>query len=178
MMLVLSFVLGHVLRRLIVGVLANISNTETNISCSGATCLVMILFSWQKPVFSNFGAIVTFAIFGTFLASMVTGIPVSVLFLLCSSFCFWAIPMIWICMWLKFEGNVLSEKSCFIWAKFLYGDCQIVREFEEWTKKSWRIDSDLQTVEMKMQKISRSVKEMELAQQAVYSKKKKVSWSW
>ncbi|KAH9798388.1 hypothetical protein KPL71_006189 [Citrus sinensis] len=35
----------------------------------------MILFSWQKPFFSNFGAIVTFAIFGTFLASMVTGIP-------------------------------------------------------------------------------------------------------
>ncbi|KDO36491.1 hypothetical protein CISIN_1g036219mg, partial [Citrus sinensis] len=128
MMLVLSFVLGHVLRRhkfyylpeasaslligLSVGALANISNTETNIRysfsfneliCSSATCLVMILFSWQKPFFSNFGAIVTFAIFGTFLASMVMGIPVSVLFLLCSSFCFWAIPMIWICMWLKFE---------------------------------------------------------------------------
>ena len=50
-----------------------------------------------------------------------------------------------------------------------------MREFEDWTKKSSRIDSDLQTVEMKMQKISRSVKEMELAQQAVYSKKKKVS---
>ncbi|KAH9802460.1 Sodium/hydrogen exchanger 6 [Citrus sinensis] len=76
MMLVLSFVLGHVLRRLIVGALANISNTETNISCSGATCLLMILFSWQKPFFSNFGAIVTFVIFGTFLASMVTGILV------------------------------------------------------------------------------------------------------
>ncbi|ESR63195.1 hypothetical protein CICLE_v10018215mg [Citrus x clementina] len=80
MMLVLSFVLGHVLRRhkfyylpeasaslligLIVGALANISNTETNISLS------------PKPFFSNFGAIVTFAIFGTFLASMVTGILV------------------------------------------------------------------------------------------------------
>ncbi|KAH7526446.1 hypothetical protein JRO89_XSUnG0054200 [Xanthoceras sorbifolium] len=80
MMLVLSFVLGHVLRRhkfyylpeasaslligLIVGVLANISNTETNISLS------------PKPFFSNFGAIVTFAIFGTFIASMVTGILV------------------------------------------------------------------------------------------------------
>ncbi|KAK9213936.1 hypothetical protein WN944_005922 [Citrus x changshan-huyou] len=94
MMLVLSFVLGHVLRRhkfyylpeasaslligLIVGALANISNTETNISCSSATCLVMILFSWQKPFFSNFGAIVTFAIFGTFLASMVTIIPMAI----------------------------------------------------------------------------------------------------
>lgn len=30
----------------------------------------------QKPFFSNFGAIVTFAIFGTFVASMVTGILV------------------------------------------------------------------------------------------------------
>ncbi|KAL4011572.1 hypothetical protein IC575_028633 [Cucumis melo] len=76
MMLVLSFVLGHVLRRhrlyflpeasaslligLIVGGLANISNTETNISLS-------------PPFFSNFGAIVTFAILGTFIASVVTG---------------------------------------------------------------------------------------------------------
>ncbi|KDO39930.1 hypothetical protein CISIN_1g037375mg [Citrus sinensis] len=101
MMLVLSFILGHVLRRhkfyylpeasaslligLIVSALTNISNTETNIRysfsfneliCSVATCLLMILFSWQKPFFSNFGAIVTFAIFGTFLASMVTGILV------------------------------------------------------------------------------------------------------
>ncbi|GAY67825.1 hypothetical protein CUMW_259530 [Citrus unshiu] len=119
MMLVLSFVLGHVLRRhkfyylpeasaslligLIVGVLANISNTETNIR---AMSLV--------------------------------------------------------------RSHASSGQNFFM----------IVREFEEWTKKSWRIDSDLQTVEMKMQKISRSVKEMELAQQAVYSKKKKVSWSW
>ncbi|KAL0306058.1 UNVERIFIED_CONTAM: Sodium/hydrogen exchanger 6 [Sesamum radiatum] len=78
MMLVLSFVLGHVLRRhrfyylpeasaslligLIVGVLANISNTETSISLQ------------PKPFFSNFGAIVTFAIFGTFVASVVTGV--------------------------------------------------------------------------------------------------------
>ncbi|GAU44627.1 hypothetical protein TSUD_379060 [Trifolium subterraneum] len=82
MMLVLSFVLGHVLRRkkiyiipeasaslligLIVGVLANISDTETNISLA------------PKPFFSNFGAIVTFAIFGTFLASIVTGVLVYV----------------------------------------------------------------------------------------------------
>ncbi|KAL6546918.1 Sodium/hydrogen exchanger 6 [Orobanche minor] len=82
MMLVLSFVLGHVLRRhrfyylpeasLIVGGLANISNTETSIRA---------WFNFHedlqpKPFFSNFGAIVTFAIFGTFVASMVTGILV------------------------------------------------------------------------------------------------------
>ena len=30
----------------------------------------------QKPLFSNFGAIVTFAIVGTFIASTVTGIQV------------------------------------------------------------------------------------------------------
>ncbi|KAH1208825.1 Sodium/hydrogen exchanger 6 [Glycine max] len=173
MMLVLSFVLGHVLRRkkvyiipeasaslligLIVGILANISDTETNIRLfsmtitlffvflrlfSGADigivdfpqgvvqfsrgvflpvpatsyhiisslknilllfffvsfssfylfdlCLLATLsrvfldsFSTQsgfslapKPFFSNFGAIVTFAIFGTFIASIVTGILV------------------------------------------------------------------------------------------------------
>ncbi|KAF5760401.1 putative cation/H+ exchanger, cation/H+ exchanger, CPA1 family [Helianthus annuus] len=104
MMLVLSFILGHVLRRhrfyylpeasaslligLIVGGLANVSNTETSIRawfnfheeffflfllppiilypCS--VCL--------KPFFSNFGAIVTFAILGTFIASVVTGLLV------------------------------------------------------------------------------------------------------
>ncbi|KAI3765424.1 hypothetical protein L2E82_15457 [Cichorium intybus] len=105
MMLVLSFILGHVLRRhrfyylpeasaslligkpcsfnpfhthlrnadrdftlvwtgLIVGGLANISNTETSISLA------------PKPFFSNFGAIVTFAILGTFIASIVTGLLV------------------------------------------------------------------------------------------------------
>ncbi|GER33843.1 sodium/hydrogen exchanger [Striga asiatica] len=85
MMLVLSFVLGHVLRRhrfyylpeasaslligLIVGGLANISNTETSIS-------VQSKLKELKPFFSNFGAIVTFAIFGTFAASIVTGILV------------------------------------------------------------------------------------------------------
>ncbi|KAL5097593.1 hypothetical protein RYX36_001920 [Vicia faba] len=132
MMLVLSFVLGHVLRRkkiyiipeasaslligLIVGVLANISDTETNIRLFISfdffvfsvflyfSCLILFPFfhrAWfnfheeffflfllppiilypfkhflQKPFFSNFGAIVTFAIFGTFLASVVTGVLV------------------------------------------------------------------------------------------------------
>lgn len=41
----------------------------------------------QKPFFSNFGAIVTFAIFGTFIASFVTGILVSVLFPLVVQYC-------------------------------------------------------------------------------------------
>ncbi|KAL6567593.1 Sodium/hydrogen exchanger 6 [Orobanche gracilis] len=99
MMLVLSFVLGHVLRRhrfyylpeasLIVGVLANISNTETSIRAwfnfheemvvSLTWCRaysIRIQPATLKPFFSNFGAIVTFAIFGTFVASMVTGILV------------------------------------------------------------------------------------------------------
>ncbi|RVW28749.1 Sodium/hydrogen exchanger 6 [Vitis vinifera] len=141
MMLVLSFVLGHVLRRkkfyylpeasasfligLIVGGLANISDTETSIrawfnfheeffflfllppiilypylvwfqsiSCKFCldsisrylTNLLVFRFAFvgfcshycnlQKPFFSNFGAIVTFAIVGTFIASTVTGILV------------------------------------------------------------------------------------------------------
>ncbi|OIT08573.1 sodiumhydrogen exchanger 6 [Nicotiana attenuata] len=120
MMLVLSFVLGHVLRRhrfyyipeasaslligLIVGGLANISNTETSIrawfnfheeffflfllppiilyphldSFLQKFSIVFVLrFSLSpKPFFSNFGAIITFAILGTFIASIVTGILV------------------------------------------------------------------------------------------------------
>ncbi|ESR37281.1 hypothetical protein CICLE_v10027695mg [Citrus x clementina] len=43
----------------------------------------------------------------------------------------------------------------------------VKREFEDLTKKSWKIDSDLQTVQMEIQKSSRSVEEMELAHQAV-----------
>ncbi|XP_010913977.1 sodium/hydrogen exchanger 6 [Elaeis guineensis] len=104
-MLVLSFVLGHVLRRkkfyylpeasaslligLIVGVLANISNTENSIRAwfnfheefFFLFLLPPIIFQSgfslaPKPFFSNFGAIVTFAILGTFVASIVTGILV------------------------------------------------------------------------------------------------------
>ncbi|KAK8648192.1 hypothetical protein V6N13_128953 [Hibiscus sabdariffa] len=105
MMLVLSFVLGHVLRRhkfyylpeasaslligLIVGGLANISDTETSIRAwfnfheefFFLFLLPPIIFQSgfslsPKPFFSNFGAIVTFAILGTFIASVVTGVLV------------------------------------------------------------------------------------------------------
>ncbi|KAK8575821.1 hypothetical protein V6N12_063475 [Hibiscus sabdariffa] len=105
MMLVLSFVVGHVLRRhkfyylpeasaslligLIVGGLANISDTETSIRAwfnfheefFFLFLLPPIIFQSgfslsPKPFFSNFGAIVTFAILGTFMASVVTGVLV------------------------------------------------------------------------------------------------------
>lgn len=105
MMLVLSFVLGHVLRRhrfyylpeasaslligLIVGALANISNTETSIRAwfnfheefFFLFLLPPIIFQSgfslsPKPFFSNFGAIATFSILGTFIASVVTGVLV------------------------------------------------------------------------------------------------------
>ncbi|WZZ05618.1 hypothetical protein YC2023_091539 [Brassica napus] len=103
MMLVLSFVLGHVLRRhkfyylpeasaslligLIVGGLANVSNTETSIRTWFnfhdeffflfllPPIILYPLFEF-KPFFSNFGAIVTFSVLGTFVASMVTGVLV------------------------------------------------------------------------------------------------------
>ncbi|CAH2033388.1 unnamed protein product [Thlaspi arvense] len=62
MMLVLSFVLGHVLRRHRFHYLPEASGS------------LLIGFSLQpKPFFSNFGAIVTFAIIGTLVASLVTG---------------------------------------------------------------------------------------------------------
>ncbi|KAF2318136.1 hypothetical protein GH714_000599 [Hevea brasiliensis] len=61
MMLVLSFILGHVLRRYKFYYLPEAS----------ASLLL-------KPFFSNFGAIVTFAILGTFIASIVTGFLVYV----------------------------------------------------------------------------------------------------
>ncbi|XP_015074210.1 sodium/hydrogen exchanger 6-like [Solanum pennellii] len=105
MMLVLSFVIGHVLRRrhfyyipeasaslligLIVGGLANVSDTETSIRAwfnfheefFFLFLLPPIIFQSgfslsPKPFFSNFGAIITFAIVGTFIASFVTGILV------------------------------------------------------------------------------------------------------
>ncbi|XP_031282155.1 sodium/hydrogen exchanger 5-like [Pistacia vera] len=105
MMLVLSFVLGYVLRRhrfyylpeasgslligLLVGALANISDTETNIRTwfnfheefFFLFLLPPIIFQSgfslaPKPFFSNFGAIVRLAILGTFISSMVTGILV------------------------------------------------------------------------------------------------------
>ncbi|KAM3359616.1 sodium/hydrogen exchanger 6 isoform X1 [Capsicum galapagoense] len=118
MMLVLSFVIGHVLRRrrfyyipeasaslligLLVGGLANVSNTETSIRAwfnfheeffflfllppiilyphlnsflqKIFYCFCSILS--PKPFFSNFGAIITIALLGTFIASVVTGVLV------------------------------------------------------------------------------------------------------
>ncbi|KAI0502369.1 hypothetical protein KFK09_017317 [Dendrobium nobile] len=110
-MLVLSFVLGHLLRRhkfyylpeasaslligLVVGGFANVSKTEMNLRkwfnfheeffflfllppiilypnrlCGSGFSLA------PKPFFSNFGAIITFAILGTFIASVITGLLV------------------------------------------------------------------------------------------------------
>lgn len=42
----------------------------------------------------------------------------------------------------------------------------VKREFEDLTKKSWKIESDLQSVQMEIQKSSRSAEEMERALQA------------
>ncbi|GFQ07086.1 sodium/hydrogen exchanger 6 [Phtheirospermum japonicum] len=82
MMLVLSFVLGHVLRRHRFYYLPEASaSLLIGFSLQPVSSLYKLLFmcsssQTSKPFFSNFGAIVTFAIFGTFVASMVTGILV------------------------------------------------------------------------------------------------------
>ncbi|KAH9568910.1 hypothetical protein CY35_03G103400 [Sphagnum magellanicum] len=104
-MLGLSFVLGHVLRRhkiyyineasaslllgLFVGAIANISNTEMHFrqwfnfheEFFFLFLLPPIIFEsgfslHPKPFFSNFGAICIFAFLGTFIASILTGILV------------------------------------------------------------------------------------------------------
>ncbi|KAG0605324.1 hypothetical protein M758_9G049100 [Ceratodon purpureus] len=104
-MLGLAFVLGHVLRRhkiyyineasaslllgLFVGFVANVSNTEAHFrqwfNFHEEFFLLFLLppiifesgFSLQpKPFFSNFGAICIFAILGTFITSIVTGVLV------------------------------------------------------------------------------------------------------
>ncbi|XP_014758291.1 sodium/hydrogen exchanger 6 isoform X2 [Brachypodium distachyon] len=104
-MLVLSFVLGHLLRRrkfyylpeasaslligMVVGAFANISNTQKSTrrwfnfreDFFLLFLLPPIIFQSgfnlaPKPFFSNFGAIITFAILGTFIASIVTGLLV------------------------------------------------------------------------------------------------------
>ncbi|KAJ0965222.1 hypothetical protein J5N97_026360 [Dioscorea zingiberensis] len=64
-MLVLAFLIGHLLRR------------RKFYYLHEASASLLIGFSLApKPFFSNFGAIVTFAIFGTFIASVVTGVLV------------------------------------------------------------------------------------------------------
>ncbi|XP_068636783.1 sodium/hydrogen exchanger 5-like [Aristolochia californica] len=104
-MLVLAFMVGHVFRRkkfyylpeasvslligLVVGGFANLSDSETSTRTwynfheefFFLFLLPPIIFQSgfslaPKPFFSNFGAIVTFAILGTFIASVVTGILV------------------------------------------------------------------------------------------------------
>ncbi|ONK68420.1 uncharacterized protein A4U43_C05F11320 [Asparagus officinalis] len=91
-MLVLAFVLGHVLRRhkvyylpeasasLLIGELTFLFQVFL---CLSNSCFDLDYYHTQsgfslspKPFFSNFGAIVTFAIFGTFIASIVTGMLV------------------------------------------------------------------------------------------------------
>ncbi|KAL5763630.1 hypothetical protein ACOSQ2_016224 [Xanthoceras sorbifolium] len=47
----------------------------------------------------------------------------------------------------------------------------VKREFEDWTKKSWKIDSDIQALQMEIQKSSRCVEEYEHALQAIMKEK-------
>ncbi|XWS12981.1 hypothetical protein CRYUN_Cryun37aG0136300 [Craigia yunnanensis] len=94
MMLVLSFVVGHVLRRhkfyylpeasasLLIG-RGSISMRSFSSYFSYLQSSYILTFSFSirfslspKPFFSNFGAIVTFAILGTFISSVVTGVLV------------------------------------------------------------------------------------------------------
>uniref|UniRef100_J3MYK2 Cation/H+ exchanger transmembrane domain-containing protein n=1 Tax=Oryza brachyantha TaxID=4533 RepID=J3MYK2_ORYBR len=70
LMLVLSFVLGHLLRR-----------RKEMVQFSGGLLPSFLIasnyiISFLKPFFSNFGAIITFAILGTFIASIITGLLV------------------------------------------------------------------------------------------------------
>ncbi|KAK2640883.1 hypothetical protein Ddye_022646 [Dipteronia dyeriana] len=47
----------------------------------------------------------------------------------------------------------------------------VKREFEDWTKKSWKIDSDMQALQMEIQKSSRSVEELKHALEAIMKEK-------
>ncbi|CAL5087724.1 unnamed protein product [Urochloa decumbens] len=91
-MLVLSFVLGHILRRRKFYYLPEASGSLLigdglifgRISSFSSYCLQLYYILdcksgfnlAPKPFFSNFGAIITFAILGTFIASIVTGLLV------------------------------------------------------------------------------------------------------
>ncbi|TXG73496.1 hypothetical protein EZV62_002075 [Acer yangbiense] len=47
----------------------------------------------------------------------------------------------------------------------------VKREFEDWTKKSWKTDSDLQALQMEIQKSSRCVEELKHAHEAIMKEK-------
>ncbi|GJN28757.1 hypothetical protein PR202_gb16919 [Eleusine coracana subsp. coracana] len=139
-MLVLSFVLGHVLRR------------HRFYYLPEASASLLIGFSLSpKPFFANFGAIVTFAILGTFIASVVTGVLV---YLGGLTFLMYKLPLVECLMFgalisatdpvtvlsifqelgsdvnlyalvfgesvLNDADNVISQKSCSSWRELLY----------------------------------------------------------